>query len=149
MPVTFFSTTGINIFCSVLKFVLGASLNIFKGVIKYIRFKYTHLYTNYIYIYLLHSPNCRVKCFKFYMDSYNPQASLLETDRASRTNLNVCIVVLINIVVLCFITYGLLQAESYFKHGRWTNWQFAFRESTIALLHRSFGNKTTQHQILH
>ena len=60
MPVTFFSTTGINIFCSVLKFVLGASLNIFKEVINYIRFKYTILYTNYTYIYLLHSSNYRV-----------------------------------------------------------------------------------------
>lgn len=71
-----------------------------------------------VYLYLLYLSKYRVKCFKFYMDLHDSEALLLETERASRTNLNVCFVVLINIVVLCLITYGLLQTESYFKHGR-------------------------------
>jgi hypothetical protein len=48
------------------------------------------------------------------MDLYDPQASLLETERAHRTTLNVCFVFIINIAVLCFIVFGLLRAEKLF-----------------------------------
>ena len=45
------------------------------------------------------------------MDLYDPQASLLETERVHRTNLNFCFVFIINIAVLCLIVFGLLRAE--------------------------------------